>query len=115
MIIFISDIQTVVVRSPQLGDTETIPLKVRLHRAMDGTLWSYKLGPKCRIVSLQFRNLTRDKIVELYQFFKSNSGQIIQYSDYDGEIHRCRILPTDLDSEDAARNNSTFDIELEYV
>src|SRR5687768_5040570 len=115
MILFISPSQTVVVRSPQLGDTETIPLKVKLHRAMDGTLWSYKTGPKTRIISIQFKNLTRDKIVELWRFFKSNAGQVIDYHDYENVIRRCRVLPSDLDSDDVGVEDSTFNIELEHV
>lgn len=81
---------SIVLRNPDLGNTENYDNSVTYHRAQDGTIYSYKKRKK-QTLSLSFSALTKAKIEELESFYIANIGRTIGYTDTLGVTWKVNI------------------------
>lgn len=102
--------------SPNNGDTQTIKLRTKPYRAMDGTVWSYISTPNQYVFKLSFGNVNRPKILEMIQFLKDTTGitEII-YTDYEKVPWIGTILTKPFESQHVGPRNSSFSLEFEGV
>lgn len=113
MIILSAADLTVTLRSPELGNSIRLPLGLKIHRAYDGELYTYKKSNVKAVHSLTFAKLSRDEVDQLFNFMRNTASQYITYVDFDGVTHNARMLTTLASFTHQSRNNRNISIELE--
>lgn len=115
MITFAHRDRQVVIRSPLLGDTLDLHLRVQIKRSMSGRVRTWKVPTVLKRINLEFANLNRNKIVEIMDFINFSAGNAIIYTDYNEQQWGVKILNDPFEATHTARRNNTFSLELEVV
>lgn len=104
-----------VLPSPKLGDLETIDLRTKTDRSMNGNIWTYKDAPALSQFHIEFEHVNRPKVIEVINFLKVSEGQAVQYTDYNGDIFKVVILNDPFESVHASIRNNQFSFDLEVI
>jgi hypothetical protein len=87
---------TVILPSPEWGDTENLVSGMTLRRSMNGETYTYVKSNDDRVLKYLF-TLPRMKALELEQFAKSYTASEMKMSNWKGEIWKVRLLTNPLD------------------
>lgn len=93
---------TTLLPDPQFGDTEALTDEVSVQRAMDGTLYTFIKKKDRQKIQWPF-SLTRNKALELLEFYRAYSGSQIRATDHRNRVWLGYITSNPLETTAAAR------------
>lgn len=94
---------SVILPSPQLGDSLTHKNDSRINRSMNGTLWITKTAiPK--IVNWNFNTVQRIKIKELENFLRIHKGETFTITDHHANVYTAKVT-AEFSSNDSSRGS----------
>jgi len=84
--------RTVTMKNPELGDAFTLSQKLKVDRAMDGTIYTYNNIPQNQKFTWHFINLTISQAEEIHDFLVATFGQDLTLVDYNNNSYKVRCL-----------------------
>lgn len=110
-------------RKPELNDADTLMSKVKVNKAMDGTIYTYCVTPNEERFTWHFKQMTLKEAQELEDFLVASIGNDISLTDWGGTNFRVRCLNPILDFKFSGRGgglttvqeNVEIDLEFEVV
>lgn len=63
------------IRDPELGETYTPKLNIKIKTALSGQRWGYALPTDTTVIEWNLDHLSREKVVELFGFLHATRGQ----------------------------------------
>jgi len=114
MITFINSNGALVLPNPQYPNTDSVDIKILVSHSMDGAIHTTKYTPNNDTFLIPIRGVTKNKKDQIVDFFNLNSGELLNYTDENGQLYSGYIKIEDVEfSEDSRRYN--FDIKFEAV
>lgn len=91
-------VRTVVLPSPELLDTKTLPISVNWKQAIDGTNYTYSVLNRTveRLFTYNFDNVQYDKMTEMFEFYTLCSISEIRITDQKSLQYRVRMIMPEL-------------------
>lgn len=77
--------------NPILEDTEGLDVAINLRQAMDGTPYTYVQSSDRKVITYEFEDVGRGKLLEVQEFVRLYAGQEIKITDYRGDVWRATI------------------------
>jgi hypothetical protein len=109
-------LQTIKLRTPELGDSDDYNGSVTLKRSMNNVLYTYIKRVNTNLLKYTFF-LGRQVALELEDFIANHSSEIITMSNWKGEVWICNLVNNPFEFIAAARylnESERIDITLEF-
>ncbi len=94
-------------RNPEFGNTEAIEIRRINRKSRGGDLFVFRdpIWPKSRTFQVKFSFLKEDDISRLLDFVHQTTGQVVTYTDYEGQVWNGIIItPGDEVSQPGTNN-----------
>lgn len=105
-----SSVVSMTIPSPSTDNEEAVRATLISSRAVDGTLYAYVKKTDQFDVTLEFTEISRMKVLEVFEFVKAYHGMHIRYTDFDGNLWKASIVEETLSSETLAMNRCIDDL-----
>lgn len=118
MITLTKDSLSIQLRNPEFGNTDAIEVRRINRKTRGGDLMVYRdpIWPKTRTFQVKFAFLREDDLSRLLDFVHRTVGQIVSYTDYEGQVWSGIITTPESEVSVQGRNNHvaqfTFQVEL---
>lgn len=118
ILIMQSEGDIITMRSPNFGDSYKLHLNVKTRYSMSAELWSWATPLDTILQTLNFSNLSRDKVNELAQFLENTSAKTInlQKQTDTGQVLESwigKIMTNPLNSSHQGRSKSDLSLQFE--
>lgn len=96
-ITFSYGIDSIVLRNPELGNTEHVDIKTQFRRSMSGDMHSFIKTPESTTLTMSFSHILHSDVMDFISFLLLVAGEQISYTDSDGQDWTGYILTGPLD------------------
>lgn len=104
--------KSIVLRNPELGNTQEPRLNIVANYAMDGTIRAYASPVNEKQLHMTFSKVDRDKAEELRNFFAQIKTNDEIFLDFQTERWRGRLLNDTLEIIHAAKTGCSFILDF---
>lgn len=117
MITLASGSLSIQLRNPEFGNSDSVDVRRINRKTRGGDLMVYRdpIWPKTRIFKVNFIFLKQDDLSRLLDFIHRTVGQIVTYTDYEGQVWSGIIItPGDEVSQPGTNNYAaTFSFQVQ--
>lgn len=105
-----SSVVATTIPNPSFNNAEAVRATIITHRAMDGTLYAYPKTSNQYELTLVFEEISRMKILEVFEFVKVYHGMYIRFTDWNENLWKASIVEESLTSETLDMNRCIDDL-----
>lgn len=113
MISFTGNNGSIQLPTPELGDYRVHNLRVKIKRAMDDTIYAYRMGSPIMKFNLEFNNVPRIMVINFIVFLHNTAGQFVTYNDFEGNSWSGHIINAPQEFHHEGRVRSVFELHFE--
>lgn len=89
---FESPVYEITLKNTEVGDNLMVETRARFFKAMSGQTYGYKQTPALKKHRLNWINLQRRTVLELFKFLENAAGKSVKYIDREGVVWKGMIL-----------------------
>lgn len=101
---YASPVVATYVPNPSFENTEAIRATMTTYRALDGTAYAYPKKTNQFDITMDFTDIARSKIIEVFEFIKAYHGMYIKFTDWNNNVWKASFLNETISSQTIARH-----------